>query len=184
MNLKGQSAPQAATAKPHIDIVEGDGALINVKSRINPVPAVQVVDDNNKPLPGLVVFFVLPSTGPGGDFANGTKALSVSTDKDGRAAAKGIIPNSQLGQFEIRATVSYQGQSATASITQTNVSGVSTSGTGGGISKKGLIILAIIGGAGAGIALGIRGGGSSSSSSGGSNGITITPGTPTVGAPH
>lgn len=183
LNLQAQDAPQNPPLKPHIDIMEGDGALINVKSRVNPVPVVQVVDDNNKPLAGLVVFFVLPSNGPGGDFANGTKALTVTTGRDGRAAAKGIVPNAQLGQFEIRASVSYQGQSATATITQTNVSGISTSGTGGGISKKGLIILAIVGGAAAGIALGVRGGGGSSSHAG-SQGITITAGTPSVGAPH
>jgi len=184
VNLQAQDASQKSSANLHIDIVEGDGALVNVKSRVNPVPVVQIVDDNNTPLPGVPVFFVLPSTGPGGDFTNGSKALNLTTDREGKAAAKGIIPNQQLGQFEIRVSASYQGRSATATITQTNVSGISTTGNGGGISKKGLIILAIVGGAVAGGVIAARNAGSSSSMVTSSGGITITAGSPTVGAPH
>ncbi len=176
-------APQAAPSRLHIDVVEGDAQLINIKSRINPAPVVQVLDENNKPVQGALVVFFLPSQGPGGTFASGANNITVTTDRNGRAAAVGIAPNSQTGAWEIRVSASYQGQTASAAITQTNVSGISVSGTGGGISKKAVIILALVGGAIAGGVIAARsatGGGSSSSN----HGIIITPGTPTVGAPQ
>jgi hypothetical protein len=172
---------QTPAPKIHVDVLEGDGRLINIKSRVNPAPVVQVVDDNNKPLQGALVIFFLPSQGPGGTFENGTRNLNVTTDRNGRAVASGIVPNNQTGQYEIRASASYEGQTANATISQTNVSGISASGGGGGLSKKGLIILIVAAGAVAGGVFAARGGGSSSSS--GSPGIVITPGTPTVGAP-
>jgi hypothetical protein len=164
-----------------VDVLEGDGALINIKSRVNPVPVVQVLDANNKPLQGAVVVFFLPSQGAGGAFGNGTRNLQASTDREGKAAAPGIVPNNQTGQFEIRASASYQGQTASAVITQTNVSGVSASNTGGGFSKKGFIILAAVAGAVVGGIFAARaatGGGSTPG-----QGIVITSGTPTVVGP-
>ncbi len=60
------SAPQPGAAKLHVDVVEGDAQLINIKSHINPAPVVQVLDENNKPVQGALVVFFLPSQGPGG----------------------------------------------------------------------------------------------------------------------
>lgn len=174
--------PQSTITKIHVDVLEGQGQLINIKSRVNSPPVVQVVDDNNTPLQGALVVFFLPAQGPSGTFANGTRNITVTTDKNGRAVAAGIIPNSQTGNFEIRASASYQGQTANATISQTNISGISASNNGSGISKKALIILIVAAGAVAGGVVAARGGGSSSSSSG-SGGIVITPGTPTVGGP-
>jgi hypothetical protein len=178
-NLQAQDQP--AASKVHMNVLEGDGAIINIKSRINPVAAVQVTDDNNKPIVGAQVTFFLPSQGPGGKFGSGSNNLTVTTDRNGRAAAAGITPNSQTGEFEIRATVSYQGQTASATITQTNVTGVSASSTGGGFSKKGLIIIIAVAGGIVGGVLAARAGGGNSQSS--ITGITITAGTPTVGGP-
>jgi hypothetical protein len=175
-------AAQPAITKIHVDVLEGQGQLVNIKSRVNSPPVVQVVDDNNTPLQGALVVFFLPAQGPSGTFANGTRNITVTTDKNGRAVAAGIIPNSQTGNFEIRASASYQGQTANATISQTNISGISASNNGSGISKKALIILIVAAGAVAGGVIAARGGGSSSSS-GGSGGIVITPGTPTVGGP-
>ena len=173
---------QAPAAKIHVDILEGDGQIINIKARINPAPAVQVLDDKNQPVQGALVVFFLPSQGPGGTFPDGSRNLTVSTDRNGRAAAAGIVPNNQTGQFSIRVSASYQGQTASAEITQVNVSGVSASGTGGGgLSAKAWILIGVVAGAAVGGFLAARGGGSGSSTSG-NTGIVITAGTPTVGA--
>jgi hypothetical protein len=177
----GQPSVPKIHAAIHVDVLEGNGQLVNIKSRVNPAPVVQVVDDANKPLQGALVVFFLPSQGPGGTFVNGSHNLTVTTDRNGRAAASGIVPNNQTGNYELRASASYEGQTATATISQTNISGVSASSTGGGISKKGLIIILAVAGGVVGGVLAARGG--SSSSSAGSGGITITAGTPTVGAP-
>jgi hypothetical protein len=176
------AAANAPVSKIHVDILEGDGQIINIKARINPAPVVQVVDDQNQPVQGALVVFFLPTQGPGGTFPDGSRNLTVSTDRNGRATAAGIVPNNQTGQFSIRASASYQGQTASADITEVNVSGISASGTGGGgLSAKAWILIGVVAGAAVGGYLAARGGGSSSSTAG-NTGIVITAGTPTVGA--
>ncbi len=167
-----------------ITIVEGEGAINNVKERVNREPIVQVEDENHKPVAGAAVVFFLPNQGPGGTFADGTRSLTVTTDAQGRAVARGIRFNRVTGQMQIRVTATANGQTATATITQTNVAG----GGGGGAATSGLsttakvlIIVGLAAGAAAGAIVATRGG----SSSGSSSGIptAITAGTPTVGAP-
>jgi hypothetical protein len=164
-----------------INIVEGEGALNNIKQRVNREPIVQVEDENHKPIAGAAVVFFLPTSGPGGVFANGSQTLTVTTDSLGRAAATGIRPNHQTGQMQIRVTASHNGLSASATITQMNVVGANV---GGGLSTtaKVLIVVAVAAGAAAGAIIATRGGGSSSTST--TSAITITAGTPSVGAPH
>lgn len=171
--------------KLFINIVEGEGALNNIKQRVNREPIVQVEDENHKPIAGAAVVFFLPSSGPSGTFANGSQTLTVTTDNLGRAAANGIRPNHQAGQMQIRVSASHNGVTASAIITQMNVVGANV---GGGLSTtaKVLIVVGIIAaGATAGAIAATRGGGSSSSSTiPGGTSVTITPGTPSVGAPH
>jgi len=166
-----------------INIVEGEGTLNNIKQRVNREPIVQVEDENHKPIAGAAVVFFLPTSGPGGAFANGSQTLTVTTDSLGRAAATGIRPNQQTGQMQIRVTASANGLTASATITQMNVVGANV---GGGLSTtaKVLIIVAVAAGAAAGAIVATRGGGSSSTASSTTSAITITPGTPSVGAPH
>ena len=163
-------------------IVEGDGTINNIKQRVNVEPVVEVRDQDNKVVEGAAVVFFLPAQGPSGTFSNGTKTLTTSTDRSGRAVARGIHPNSQTGRFDIRVTASFQGQTASATITQTNISGSAAGGGGMSVGTKAWIILAICGGAVAGAVIAATHKGSSSSS--GTPPIVITPGTPTVGAPQ
>jgi hypothetical protein len=180
-NFSGVPAfPQEAQLR--ILIVEGDGTINNIKQRVNVVPVVEVRDQNQRLIDGAAVVFFLPDQGPSGMFSNGTKTLTTRTDHLGRASAPGIRPNNQTGQFDIRVTASYSGQTASATITQTNVSGASPGGGGMSMGTKAWIILAICGGAVAGAVLAATHKGSSSSS--GTPTVVITPGTPTVGAPQ
>jgi hypothetical protein len=84
--------------------------------------------------------------------------------------------------MQIRVTASANGQTATAMITQMNVVGANV---GGGLSTtaKVLIVVGIAAGAAAGAIIATRGGGSNNSTTTGTS-VTITPGTPSVGAPH
>jgi hypothetical protein len=178
------SGQDAAQAKLSIVIVEGEGAINNVKDRVNREPIVQVEDENHKPVAGAAVIFSLPNQGATGVFANGTKTLTLTTDAQGRAAALGIKRNNVSGQMQIRVSASAGGATATAVITQTNVA--ATSGAGLSTTAKVLIIVGLAGGAVAGGVIATRGGGSSSSGGGGTPAtpsITITAGTPSVGAP-
>ena len=139
--------------KLSIVIVEGEGAINNVRQRVAREVIVQVNDENNRPIGGVAVSFLLPASGPGGLFANGTNALSVATDAAGRAVA-GFTPNTVSGAFQLNATASFQGQVATTVVSQTNAlaaagavaGGVSTGtvagGVGGGISAATVAVVA------------------------------------------
>ena len=162
-----------------IAVIEGQDAINNVNQSIAREPVVRVTSDSGAPVEGASVTFVLPSVGPGGSFPNGANALTVTTDRDGRAVARGIRFH-RVGRFQLRVNASYRGQNATAFVDETNISGTSSSHTGP--SSKVWIILAVAAGAAAGgILAATHSGGSSSSSN---TPIVITPGTPTVGGPH
>jgi hypothetical protein len=172
-------APGPSQARLSIVVVEGESAINNTKGRVNQ-PIVQVEDENHQPLAGAAVVFFLPSRGPSGNFPDGSKTLTVTTNAQGRAVAAGIHRNNVSGQMQIRVTASYAGQTVSTVITQTNVAG------GGGLSTtaKVLIGIAVAGGAAAGAVLATRGGSSSSSSSSTApSGISITAGTPSVNHP-
>lgn len=178
-------AQQPSPATLRIEIVEGEGAINNLKDRVNREPIVEIQDENRKPIAGAAVVFTLPNQGPGGVFANGTRTLTVTTNAQGRATAMGIKRNDLSGQMQIRVTASYAGQTATAIITQTNVAAASVGGAGLGTTAKLLLILGIAGGAAAGAVVATRGGSSSSSPAAPPPpAITITPGTPSVGTPQ
>jgi hypothetical protein len=174
------SAPawaQQPTAALRIVIVEGDGAINNVRQRVNREPIVQVEDENRKPVAGAVVLFFLPEQGPSGTFANGSRMLMAITDNQGQARASGIRPNNQSGPLQMRVTASFQGLTASAVITQTNVAGAAAASAGGlSTTAKIWLIVGIAGGAAAG---GIV----AATHNSGPAPIVLTPGTPTVGGP-
>jgi hypothetical protein len=177
-----QAQGQQAVTGLSITIVEGEGAINNVRQRVNREPIVQVEDQNHKPVAGAVVIFFLPDSGASGTFANGSRMLMTVTDNTGRAAARGIRPNGVSGQMQIRVNASFQGLTASSVISQTALAG-SAAATGAGLSTaaKWAIILGVAGGAAvAGAVIATHSGSSSPSTPAP---IVINPGTPTVGGP-
>jgi len=172
-----------------LQVVEGQGAINNIRLRRAKEPVVRAVDENNQPLSGVSVTFLLPDMGPGGVFPGDVRELTILTDSKGEATGRGLTPNQMVGKYQIRVVASYRGEMARAVIDQTNAApgGALSSGP----SKK-ILILALIGGAAAGgVALAAsRGGGSSSSNpaqpAGSQNpaGIVISSGTPVFQTPH
>jgi len=183
LNLFGGPAwAQQAVTGLSITIVEGEGAINNVRQRVNREPIVQVEDQNHKPIAGAVVVFFLPDSGASGTFANGSRMLMTVTDNQGRAAARGIRPNNQTGQMQIRVNASFQGLTASSVITQTMAGSAAAAGAGLSVAAKWAIILGIAGGAAAaGAIIATHSGGGSSPST--SSPISLNPGTPTVGGP-
>jgi hypothetical protein len=181
-------------AKPQqlrILILEGEGAINNIRQRTARDPLVQVVDENDRPIAGAAVTFLLPSQGASGTFANGARSLTILTNSQGTASAAGLTPNTVAGNMSIQVSASYQGQVTSATISQVNaVSGAAATtagagagaGAGGGISGATIGIIAGIAAAAAvGVAVGLGGG-----SNGGSPGPTPTPrpsATVTIGSP-
>ena len=176
--LRAQDAP-----KLNLVIVEGEGAINNIKQRTAREPVVQVEDENHRPVAGAVVLFDLPSQGATGTFPGGGHSLTVMTDDQGRAVAHGLRPNNVQGQFQIHVTASHNGQTATATITMANaVAAGAAAGAGAGISGKliAVIVVAAAAAAGGAIYATHSGGGSTTTPP---TLVMISPGTGTVGAP-
>lgn len=133
-------------------VVEGDGAVNNIRQRTAREPIVQVQDENHKPVAGAIVVFMLPSNGAGGTFANGARTLTITTDNQGQAVARGLKPNGVKGQYQIHVNASHNGQTASTVITQSNAVLTATGAAAGGaaISGKLIAVLAIVGAAAAG----------------------------------
>jgi len=90
---------QAANSAPTlvISILDGEGALNDIRQRTAREPIIEVEDENHKPIAGAVVLFALPTSGPSGTFAAGAQTFSTVTDSAGRAVAHGLRPNSISG---------------------------------------------------------------------------------------
>ena len=178
---------QDAAPKLNIVIVEGDGAINNIRQRTAREPIIQVEDENHKPIAGAAVIFTLPGQGAGGTFAGGAQSLSVVTDSQGRAVAHGFHPNTVQGQYQIHVTASNNGQSANATISQTNAVVAGAAGAAAaGLSGKLIAVLVIVGAAaaaGGAYYATHNGGGSGATIGAGASVIVITPGTGTVGPP-
>jgi hypothetical protein len=176
---------QAQAGQLNLVIVEGEGAINNIRQRTAREPIIQVEDENHRPVAGAAVVFALPSNGASGVFANGSQTLTTITDAQGRAIARGLRPNNVQGQYQIRVTASQGGRTGTATITQTNaiVAGAAAAGAAAGISMKLIAILAVAGAAAAGGAAyaATRGGGSSTPAA---TPTLITAGGGTVGPPR
>ena len=138
---------QATTTKLKIVVVQGDGAVNNVKQRVAREMIVEIQDENDRPIAGAAVAFMLPNSGAGGTFANGSKMLTVRTDVNGRAITQAFRPNNVVGEFKIDVTASYQGQTANTTISGTNA--IATGAATGGISATTIGIIAGVAGAAA-----------------------------------
>jgi hypothetical protein len=161
----------------HVVVLEGDGAINNIRSSHAKEPVVRVEDANNRGVPGAAVTFVVPSGGPGVLFGDAGTTLTLTTDDRGEVVARAVHPNRNAGAFQIRVNALKDGKKATALIAQTNVD------PGSHTSSRKIAIIAVIGGAAAtGAALALRGGKSSSSPS--TTGTTVTAGSPTLGGPQ
>jgi hypothetical protein len=181
------SAPAQAPAPPprELDLVvlEGEGAINNVRQRSTHEPVVQVEDENHRPIAGAGVVFTLPTEGPSGEFG-GSKTLTIMTDSQGRAVAAGLRSNQVAGRLVIRVGASYRGLTTQTTITQFNMQ---VPGAKGGGSGKTIAILAVIGAAAAGGAVAATHKGSSSTTptpTPPAPAIGITAGTVTVGPPR
>ena len=114
------SQAQEGTAfEPKIVVLLGEGGINVVKQAITASPLVEVRDQYDAPIVGAEVRFSLPTSGPGGVFAGGTKELSLVADPLGRVDMGQMRPTGK-GLFKIEVSASYKGRTATVTILQTN----------------------------------------------------------------
>jgi hypothetical protein len=176
IGLHAQASPPASL---QITILEGEGALNNIKQQTAREPIVEVQDENHRPVAGALVIFSLPQSGPSGAFAGGSTVFNGVTDANGHATATGLIPNKIVGKYQIQVNVKYHNLSAHTSINQSNFMGANVTVAHvatHAFPLKAVLIVAAAAGAAAVAVVATHGGGSNSAA-------TITPGTATVTAP-
>jgi hypothetical protein len=169
-----------------IVVIQGEGALNNIKNRTATQPVVEVRDENDKPVEGAEVVFQLPAAGPGGVFHGWMRNQTARTNAQGQAAASGFTPNEEPGRFNIKVTATTGKKSGTAVIAQSNAVNGGAAGAQAGKSRKNLwiaigviAVAAIVGGA-----VAASGGDDDAAGTTTTVPVTITPGPVTVGNPR
>lgn len=157
------ASAQNLPTRIEIVVVEGEGATNPARQRAHDA-VIRVEDDDHRPVADAAVVFALSASGTSGEFANGAKTLTVMTEKNGQAAARGIRTNDIPGRLQILVTASFHGLRARALITQMveavpgakpRAPDIQTSKSGG--KWKWIVLgVAAAGGAGAGVYFGTR----------------------------
>lgn len=176
---------QTDAAKPKsllITIIDGEGALNDVRTRTAREPIVEVDDENHKPVAGALVLFSIDNGGSHTPFATfkGTQTLTVHTDAAGHATGTGFQITAKKGNFKISVQASAGEVQATAIINEVNTDAGGSSSAGETtvkvLSHKRITWImtgVVVGAAVGGIVYATEG----------SSPSTISPGTGTVGAP-
>lgn len=139
---------QPAPPGLRIVVLKGEDAVNVIQQKTAVQPLIEVRDRNNLPVAGATVTFTIGAGQPAA-FAGGVQTLTITTNAAGQAAAGGfnVLGN---GAVQIQVQAAYQGQIATAAISQTNVataaaaSQAGAAGGGGGVSGT---TIGIVGGA-------------------------------------
>lgn len=147
----GQEATDAG--KYRLVVIRGEGDQHNVKQgRATSQAVMEVRDENDKPVAGILLTFTLPSQGAGGAFVGGSQVTTLATNTAGRAAVT-FTPNKVAGSYALKVSGNVQGQSVSASVAQTNLAAVA-----GGLSTGAIVAIVAVA-AGAGIGAALAGGG-------------------------
>ena len=178
---------QAPAGGLKIIVVQGEGALNNIRTRSGAPLIVEVRDDGDKPVAGAEVVFQLPPAGPGGVFNGWMRNQTARTSAEGRAESNGFAPNDEAGRFNIKVSATSGTKSASVIVAQTNTANGS-GGSGKQVKSKNTLlkVLLIVGAAGAagGIIAATRGGSSSSTPATPATPISISTGPITIGGPR
>jgi hypothetical protein len=176
--LLGAALNALAASGLRVVVVEGEGAINNIRAHTAHDPIVEVHDDTDAVVPQATVTFQAPAAGASVAFSDGQKTFIAQTDNAGRAAAHGLHPNTVTGSYELLVTASFRSETASAVITQTNASPFEAK------SSKKFWLVGLAAGAAAGGALAISHGSKSATASQTTSSGAIVPGSPSFGPPH
>lgn len=144
------SMAQTLPTQLNIVVVQGEGAINHARQRVTREPVVRIEDENHKPIAGVAVVFTLPTEGATGEFGNKSQSLTMMTDKQGEAIARGLKLNGLPGKVPIQVNVSYRGLTSRATITEISVLPPGAKASAGGGHGTLIAVVAIIGAAAAG----------------------------------
>jgi hypothetical protein len=139
--VRAQSTPAPGL---RIAVLEGDAAVNIIQQKTAVAPLVEVRDRNNQPVAGALVTFTIQG-GSNASFA-GASTISATTNALGQAAAAGLTPTG-AGAVQINVAAAFQGQTAAATIAQTNFATAAQAAAAGSCASS------------AGVAAGAGGGG-------------------------
>jgi hypothetical protein len=184
--LLGPAERMLAEPTLRIVVLEGDGAINNVRTHTAHDSIIEVRNEQDRLVPGASVTFQTPATGASAEFDDGMRSFITQTDGEGRAATHRLRPNSITGPYEIRVNASFQSQTANAVITQTNAAPAEAK------SSKKIWLIGLAAGAAAGGAFAASHGAKSSSNASIQTATTgqaaragsIVAGSPSFGPPH
>jgi hypothetical protein len=135
--VSAQQKPAASNLR--IVVIAGEGAVNIIQQKTAVAPIVEIRDRNNLPVAGATVTFSV--SGSGATFGTGS-TLTVVTNAAGQATAAGLTPTA-AGALQVNVSAAFQGQLASAAITQTNfataqaAAAASAGGGGGGAAGGG-----------------------------------------------
>src|SRR5436309_12845066 len=124
---------QQTGAALKIVVIEGEDSVNLIDKKTAVKPTVEVRDKNDLPVAGASVRFAI--NGRGAAFQGGSRSVTVTTDSLGRATVNGITPTSK-GAVQIQVQASYQGQSAQATISQTNFANAAEAAQAGKVPSQ------------------------------------------------
>jgi hypothetical protein len=117
--------PDATPGGQHlfITILEGEGAVNNIRQRDAREPVVQVTDENHKPVAGVTLLFLIHgSNGATATFGGDALTLSTTTDANGIARTGSLHIGTHPGTISVTVTASAAGGVvASAVIHQSNI---------------------------------------------------------------
>lgn len=146
--------------------VRGDGAFNNIKTGTSQEIEIEVRDENDRPVSGADVTFLVPLGGAGGSFPGGGNTFKTRTDEAGSAKAPAMRLSPVEGRFNIKVTATKDDRTGSAVLSQVTTSAGGSVAKQGGGSGRGRLILGLVGtGASVGILLTRLGGGGSNSPS-------------------
>ena len=107
-----------------IVVLEGEDGVNVIQQNTAVKPIVEVRDRNDLPVASIAVTFVIVAGGnaggrAGATFVNNLSQITATTDSAGRATVSSINPVGR-DAFKIQVRATYQGQTATTTINQTN----------------------------------------------------------------
>ena len=105
-----------------ITILDGEGALNNIRQRDAREPVVQVTDENHKPVAGVALLFLIHDGAKGGSASfNGASSFATTTGPDGVAKTTGLQVGRTPGTYTITVTATLGAIVATTIIHQGNI---------------------------------------------------------------
>jgi hypothetical protein len=169
-----------------IRVLAGNGEMNDLERRVMAPLVIQVLDQNERPLAGAEVVVRFPLNGPSATFAGGKSAITIRTRGDGQAAATNWMANG-VGTFQVHVNATYGNQVGETTVSMTNVTRIVDTGKSAKhetLWSHRWFKIAVIGGAAVAIGLGVYFGTRGGSKSGSGSTVTITPGSPGIGAPQ